>query len=225
MKFLFTRFLHCDTVGGFSDEQKEELKSLFADFSKSMTPNPEPNPNPNPETNKKDDKSVIEQAKEQMQLEQAKAQEIAEAEIAVQFDMNFPKMKEEFKAFLPPEMDYVIKAIDAQNIESKSQKVKAIKAGIMDAAFQEQKTVDSLNDTQKAKVKKYKELTSDEKTKQANAYWEVYELALDALKTQARLSGVRDANGNPIGQSSDEARNKMNDKIFGQSKNIVREFN
>lgn len=223
MRYLYTRFLFCDTKGGdgagdtgFTPAQTEALTKMFGDFAAKIAPPTKNDDNKGTE--------LSEQAKADMAAEAQRKAQMDDTEAATRFEMAFPKQLETDKDFYPKETDFIINAATAQNFPDKIQRTQAIKGSIMDAFFTEAKNIEVLNDTQKAKVEKYKALTIEDKRKQANQYWEVFELAIDGLKTKARVAAATTANGAITGDM-DKTKKAYNEKIALASKRIVRVFN
>lgn len=194
----------------------KQIGELIATATKpAESPKPDPKPTGDPAP-KPVEKSTIELAKEKKAAEDLKAQESRDIESATKFEVGFDAFKKDNKEFLPEEMDYILSVVDSLKIENKVARMKEIKASIAEVFFKKEKNINSLNDTQKAKAKKFMEMTREAKKEVANDYWEVLEIAVDALKSEKKFETVRKANGMP---ASNDA-NKYDSAIFVRSQTL-----
>jgi hypothetical protein len=200
----------------FTDEQKKELTDIVSGVMKSFNPEPKPEEKPEPKPEEKDP-SVIEQARKKQADADARNIDIADAEESAKFELNFKDFKEENASYMPEELEYILNVVNAGKFESKSTKVKETKAAIMDAFFAKEKNLEALNETQKAKAKKYNDLTREAKRENASQYWEVLEIAIDNLKLQSKIEVARKQNG----LSGNDVTDKYTQAIFDRSARLM----
>lgn len=176
---------------------------------------------PNPDNKSKDkqdppdpkDKSTVEIAAEKAEADRKRAAELQDTEFATKFEIGFEAFKKDNKEFLPEQLDYILSTVEAAKLENKVQKVKETKSAIMEVFFKQEKNLNILNETQKAKAKAFIDLTRDAKRESANQYWEVLEIAIDNLRNEAKYEAARKSSGIVENSGND----KYAESIFARS--------
>ena len=164
----------------------------------------------------KKEESTLDKAKADFENQSKTDAQLKEVEDATRFELTFPTLKENYKNYLPKETDNIMSIVDSQKFNNTSEKVREKRVNLMDAFFAEQKNIDVLNDTMKNKVNKYQALTQDAKRSESNKYWEVFEIALDNLKTADKVRQAQKANGTTMSDEDEVATysKKIFDKGF-----------
>ena len=164
---------------------------------------------------KDDDPTTLQKAQKDAEDKAKQNALIGETEGATKFELGFDKLKEDYADFMPAETDSIVTVVKNQKHDNSVTKVREIKVALLDSFFQVQRNVDSVKDSMREKISKYKDLTQEAKRENVQQYWEVFEVALDNLKQAQKFEQASKANGQRSTATGAEA--KYNDKIFAKA--------
>ncbi len=143
----------------------------------------------------KEIKQVSEEAKEKLEAEKEEQASRAELEQAIKFNMDIKKFVDDNAAILPPESKKILETIDGKKYASEKDKANEVRKGLIDSFIALKDNIDILPATQKAQVEKYKNLTEDEKLKQAPYFWGIVDVGTNNKVLMRRANQQNQAGG------------------------------
>lgn len=107
---------------------------------------------------------------------------------AMAFNINREGFLESQKSFLPESIQTVIKGMQGRNYKDEIDEANAYRKIIFDEIFGEQKNIDIMPETAKAKIAAYKALADSDKAGKVGDYYELVETYLALKKGMAQSS-------------------------------------
>lgn len=107
---------------------------------------------------------------------------------AMAFNINRDGFLESQKSFLPESIQTVIKGMQGRNYKDEIDEANAYRKIIFDEIFGEQKNIDIMPETAKAKIAAYKALADSDKAGKVGDYYELVETYLALKKGMAQSS-------------------------------------
>lgn len=107
---------------------------------------------------------------------------------AMAFNINREGFLESQKSFLPGSIQTVIKGMQGRNYKDEIDEANAYRKIIFDEIFGEQKNIDIMPETAKAKIAAYKALADSDKAGKVGDYYELVETYLALKKGMAQSS-------------------------------------
>ena len=190
----------------FSDEDKEELKSMFGEFFKAQSAG---NEQEKKEPEEKKDEGLLAEAKKNMETRSSQTEDQANIERALGFNMTITTFADKYKDILPASTKSVIETANGKNYTSAIAKADEMRKAILEAFLEIQENVDNLPEGMKAKANAFKALTEDAKRTKSGQYWELVEVGAELQTAKKRAEAVNRANGNTNGGEDDAFRQKF----------------
>jgi hypothetical protein len=153
-------------------------------------------------TNVDKEPELHEKAKQYREVEDKKSNDSKALDAAIRFDLGAKDFLKAAGSILPKDVADIFSAADKENYSNTTEKVSAVKAGIIQNFFGVQSNLDLLTPAQKSSLDEYLKLTKNMKQEKAGAIYDsIFEPTLETLK---RIRKAEALNGNWKDQSDSE---------------------
>lgn len=160
-----------------------------------------------------DEQSLIEKAQEQARQAAQRAEERGRMQAAIKFNMGAQKFVDENKDYLTKLSPNILQTVAAKNFSDEELKARATQAALLEDFFSLQENLDAAPEEVRPRILAFKALASDEKEKQAAAYWDTLTLTVGQKKMAAKLAAVQRANSGQYEETNDLIKN-YNAQVF-----------
>jgi len=198
------------------------------------TPSPAPNPAPAPDLKaenealrkelealkskpapKPDDESLADQARRKREADEKSAGDTKKMEAALRFSLGSEAWLQTNQSLLPKSIPGIFEAAKKEVYATESDKVAAIKAGIVTEFFSEQANLDLLTESQKNALDEFRKLTNTVKQERAGQLYDsVFEPTFEMLKKLKKAQQLASGISTPT-----DAEAKYKDKLMKGSRN------
>jgi hypothetical protein len=206
----------------------------MSDPTPTPNPNPAPAPAPAPDLKsenealrkelealkakpapKPDDESLADQARRKREEDDKKIGDSKKMENALRFSLGADTWLQNNQSLLPKSIPGIFEAAKKEVYASESEKVAAIKSGIVTEFFSEQANLDLLTESQKNALDEFRKLTNTVKQERAGQLYDsVFEPTFEMLKKLKKAQQLANGINTPT-----DAEAKYKDKLMKGSRN------
>lgn len=190
----------------FTEEQEQQILTSIQSMNTFFE---QQKANAEAKEQKKEDPSILEEAKKSYENKQIQQTEHGNMENAIKFNLQLSKFTEDFKDYLPKTTQTLIEEVEKKNYGSEVQRANAIRSGIIQAFIELQENIEILPQTMKDKVSLFKALTVDEQEKQSASFWDVVEVGTTSRQLRGRAEALQKANRTGTNGGDNEHRSRF----------------
>jgi hypothetical protein len=207
----------------FSDEQKAAIAEIVtASLKASTTSQDKPNSPAgdkdkasNPPADSDKNKSIAEQAKAQVQAENAAKVALAEVETSIQFNLGIGDFVEKNKALLPDEAAKILSTVATKTFKDANEKANTLRKSLLDSFLSQKENIDCLIPSLAARAEQYKALAESDKERRSGEFWDLAETGVALKHGKRKADALKQING---GNSGEPSGNPLEDKILAAAK-------
>lgn len=141
---------------------------------------------------------LLDTAKEKMSEKEKEAALQKNMEAALKFNMKIGEFAEKYKDVLPAATDAILKEAAGKTFGSEAEKADEVRKTLIEAYLEEQKNVDEMPPSLRAKAEIYKGLTEDAKRKRSAEFIEILEMSAELAYERRRALAVAKANAGGV---------------------------
>lgn len=143
----------------------------------------------------KSKENIVNEAQKKLTDEKKTAEERADIESAIKFNMNIDKFVSDNSALLPAEAKKILETVNGKSYSSEKSKADELRKSLIESFIQVQGNIDALPQSQKEQVANYKALTEDEKVRQSTKYWGIVDVGISQKMLTKKASELAKAGG------------------------------
>ena len=141
---------------------------------------------------------LLDTAKEKMSEKEKEAALQKEMEAALKFNMKIGEFAEKYKDVLPAATGAILKEAAGKTFGSEAEKADEVRKTLIEAYLEEQKNLDEMPPSLRAKAEIYKGLTEDAKRKRSAEFIEILEMSAELAYERKRAAAVAKANAGGV---------------------------
>ena len=144
---------------------------------------------------------LLDTAKEKMSEKEKEAALQKNMEAALKFNMKIGEFAEKYKDVLPDATGAILKEAAGKTFGSEAEKADEVRKTLIEAYLEEQKNVDEMPPSLRAKAEVFKGLTEDAKRRRSAEFIEILEMSAELAYERKRAAAV--AKANAVGVNTD----------------------
>lgn len=184
----------------FTEEQEGQILQAigqFGEFMKNFQTQQQTQEKP-AEQEQKQAGGLLDTAKEKMSEKEKEDALQKKTEAALRFNMKIGEFAEKYKDVLPAATDAILKEAAGKTFGSEAEKADEVRKTLIEAYLEEQKNVDEMPPSLRAKAEIYKGLTEDAKRKRSAEFIEILEMSAELAYERKRAAAVAKANAGGV---------------------------
>lgn len=186
----------------FTEEQEGQILQAigqFGEFMKNFQSQQQQQTQSKPaEQEQKPAAGLLDTAKEKMSEKEKEAALQKEMEAALKFNMKIGEFAEKYKDVLPDATGAILKEAAGKTFGSEAEKADEVRKTLIEAYLEEQKNLDEMPPSLRAKAEIYKGLTEDAKRKRSAEFIEILEMSAELAYERRRAAAVAKANAGGV---------------------------
>lgn len=207
----------------FSDEQKATIAEIVTNSLKAAGEKAATEAAEKAATDKakaaeeaaKNNKTLAQQAKEQLESEKANEITLAQNTEAVKFNLGIKDFVEKNKTLLPDESGKILLNIAAKSFKDANEQANITRKGLIDSFLSQKENINSLTVSMADRAKEYDNLAESEKEKRSAEFWDLVETGVALKLGMKKAEALNKVNGVTVGESS---KNKLEGKFLAAAK-------
>ena len=144
---------------------------------------------------------LLDTAKEKMSEKEKEDALQKKTEAALRFNMKISEFAEKYKDVLPAATGAILKEAEGKTFGSEAEKADEVRKTLIEAYLEEQKNVDEMPPSLRAKAEVFKGLTEDAKRRRSAEFIEILEMSAELAYERKRAAAV--AKANAVGVNTD----------------------
>lgn len=144
---------------------------------------------------------LLDTAKEKMSEREKEDALQKKTEAALRFNMKIGEFAEKYKDVLPLATGAILKEAEGKTFGSEAEKADEVRKTLIEAYLEEQKNVDEMPPSLRAKAEVFKGLTEDAKRRRSAEFIEILEMSAELAYERKRAAAV--AKANAVGVNTD----------------------
>ena len=144
---------------------------------------------------------LLDTAKEKMSEKEKEDALQKKTEAALRFNMKIGEFAEKYKDVLPAATGAILKEAEGKTFGSEAEKADEVRKTLIEAYLEEQKNVDEMPPSLRAKAEVFKGLTEDAKRRRSAEFIEILEMSAELAYERKRAAAV--AKANAVGVNTD----------------------
>ena len=144
---------------------------------------------------------LLDTAKEKMSEKEKEDALQKKTEAALRFNMKIGEFAEKYKDVLPLATGAILKEAEGKTFGSEAEKADEVRKTLIEAYLEEQKNVDEMPPSLRAKAEVFKGLTEDAKRRRSAEFIEILEMSAELAYERRRAAAV--AKANAVGVNTD----------------------
>ena len=144
---------------------------------------------------------LLDTAKEKMSEREKEDALQKKTEAALRFNMKIGEFAEKYKDVLPLATGAILKEAEGKTFGSEAEKADEVRKTLIEAYLEEQKNVDEMPPSLRAKAEVFKGLTEDAKRRRSAEFIEILEMSAELAYERRRAAAV--AKANAVGVNTD----------------------
>ena len=144
---------------------------------------------------------LLDTAKEKMSEKEKEDALQKKTEAALRFNMKISEFAEKYKDVLPAATGAILKEAEGKTFGSEAEKADEVRKTLIEAYLEEQKNVDEMPPSLRAKAEVFKGLTEDAKRRRSAEFIEILEMSAELAYERKRAAAV--AKANAVGGNTD----------------------
>ena len=144
---------------------------------------------------------LLDTAKEKMSEKEKEDALQKKTEAALRFNMKIGEFAEKYKDVLPSATGAILKEAEGKTFGSEAEKADEVRKTLIEAYLEEQKNVDEMPPSLRAKAEVFKGLTEDAKRRRSAEFIEILEMSAELAYERRRALAV--AKANAVGVNTD----------------------
>ena len=189
----------------FTEEQEGQILQAigqFGEFMKNFQTQQQTQTQGKPaEQEQKQAGGLLDTAKEKMSEKEKEDALQKKTEAALRFNMKIGEFAEKYKDVLPSATGAILKEAEGKTFGSEAEKADEVRKTLIEAYLEEQKNVDEMPPSLRAKAEVFKGLTEDAKRRRSAEFIEILEMSAELAYERKRAAAV--AKANAVGANTD----------------------
>ena len=182
----------------FTEEQEGQILQAigqFGEFMKNFQTQQQTQTQGKPaEQEQKQAGGLLDTAKEKMSEKEKEDALQKKTEAALRFNMKISEFAEKYKDVLPAATGAILKEAEGKTFGSEAEKADEVRKTLIEAYLEEQKNVDEMPPSLRAKAEVFKGLTEDAKRRRSAEFIEILEMSAELAYERRRAAAVAKAN-------------------------------
>ena len=141
---------------------------------------------------------LLDTAKEKMSEREKEDALQKKTEAALRFNMKIGEFAEKYKDVLPLATGAILKEAEGKTFGSEAEKADEVRKTLIEAYLEEQKNVDEMPPSLRAKAEVFKGLTEDAKRRRSAEFIEILEMSAELAYERRRAAAVAKANAGGV---------------------------
>lgn len=141
---------------------------------------------------------LLDTAKEKMSEKEKEDALQKKTEAALRFNMKISEFAEKYKDVLPAATGAILKEAEGKTFGSEAEKADEVRKTLIEAYLEEQKNVDEMPPSLRAKAEVFKGLTEDAKRRRSAEFIEILEMSAELAYERRRAAAVAKANAGGV---------------------------
>lgn len=141
---------------------------------------------------------LLDTAKEKMSEKEKEDALQKKTEAALRFNMKIGEFAEKYKDVLPSATGAILKEAEGKTFGSEAEKADEVRKTLIEAYLEEQKNVDEMPPSLRAKAEVFKGLTEDAKRRRSAEFIEILEMSAELAYERKRAAAVAKANAGGV---------------------------
>ena len=191
----------------FTEEQEGQILQAigqFGEFMKNFQTQQQTQTQGKPaEQEQKQAGGLLDTAKEKMSEKEKEDALQKKTEAALRFNMKIGEFAEKYKDVLPAATGAILKEAEGKTFGSEAEKADEVRKTLIEAYLEEQKNVDEMPPSLRAKAEVFKGLTEDAKRRRSAEFIEILEMSADLAYEKRRAAAVAKANAGGVNNDGD----------------------
>lgn len=150
------------------------------------------------EQEQKPEAGLLDTAKEKMSEREKEDALQKKTEAALRFNMKIGEFAEKYKDVLPLATGAILKEAEGKTFGSEAEKADEVRKTLIEAYLEEQKNVDEMPPSLRAKAEVFKGLTEDAKRRRSAEFIEILEMSAELAYERRRAAAVAKANAGGV---------------------------
>lgn len=189
----------------FTEEQEGQILQAigqFGEFMKNFQSQQQQQTQSKPaDQEQKPAAGLLDTAKEKMSEKEKEDALQKKTEAALRFNMKIGEFAEKYKDVLPLATGAILKEAEGKTFGSEAEKADEVRKTLIEAYLEEQKNVDEMPPSLRAKAEVFKGLTEDAKRRRSAEFIEILEMSAELAYERKRAAAV--AKANAVGVNTD----------------------
>ena len=152
---------------------------------------------------------LLDTAKEKMSEKEKEDALQKKTEAALRFNMKISEFAEKYKDVLPAATGAILKEAEGKTFGSEAEKADEVRKTLIEAYLEEQKNVDEMPPSLRAKAEVFKGLTEDAKRRRSAEFIEVLEMSAELAYERRRAAAVAKANAGGVNKDGDAFKERF----------------
>ena len=191
----------------FTEEQEGQILQAigqFGEFMKNFQTQQQTQTQGKPaEQEQKQAGGLLDTAKEKMSEKEKEDALQKKTEAALRFNMKIGEFAEKYKDVLPSATGAILKEAEGKTFGSEAEKADEVRKTLIEAYLEEQKNVDEMPPSLRAKAEVFKGLTEDAKRRRSAELIEILEMSAELAYERRRAAAVAKANAGGVNNDGD----------------------
>ena len=191
----------------FTEEQEGQILQAigqFGEFMKNFQTQQQTQTQGKPaEQEQKQAGGLLDTAKEKMSEKEKEDALQKKTEAALRFNMKIGEFAEKYKDVLPAATGAILKEAEGKTFGSEAEKADEVRKTLIEAYLEEQKNVDEMPPSLRAKAEVFKGLTEDAKRRRSAEFIEILEMSAELAYEKRRAAAVAKANAGGVNNDGD----------------------
>ena len=191
----------------FTEEQEGQILQAigqFGEFMKNFQTQQQTQTQGKPaEQEQKQAGGLLDTAKEKMSEKEKEDALQKKTEAALRFNMKIGEFAEKYKDVLPAATGAILKEAEGKTFGSEAEKADEVRKTLIEAYLDEQKNVDEMPPSLRAKAEVFKGLTEDAKRRRSAEFIEILEMSAELAYERRRAAAVAKANAGGVNNDGD----------------------
>lgn len=146
---------------------------------------------------------LLDTAKEKMSEKEKEDALQKKTEAALRFNMKIGEFAEKYKDVLPSATGAILKEAEGKTFGSEAEKADEVRKTLIEAYLEEQKNVDEMPPSLRAKAEVFKGLTEDAKRRRSAEFIEILEMSAELAYERKRAAAVAKANAGGVNKDGE----------------------
>ena len=185
----------------FTEEQEGQILQAIGamgEFMKNFQSQQQAAPTKQEEQEQKPAAGLLDTAKEKMSEKEKEDALQKKTEAALRFNMKISEFAEKYKDVLPAATGAILKEAEGKTFGSEAEKADEVRKTLIEAYLEEQKNVDEMPPSLRAKAEVFKGLTEDAKRRRSAEFIEILEMSAELAYERRRALAVAKANAGGV---------------------------
>ena len=191
----------------FTEEQEGQILQAigqFGEFMKNFQTQQQTQTQGKPaEQEQKQAGGLLDTAKKKMSEKEKEDALQKKTEAALRFNMKISEFAEKYKDVLPAATGAILKEAEGKTFGSEAEKADEVRKTLIEAYLEEQKNVDEMPPSLRAKAEVFKGLTEDAKRRRSAEFIEILEMSAELAYERRRAAAVAKANAGGVNNDGD----------------------